>query len=391
MIDRALKVSKERSFFLFGARGTGKSTLLRQVFPKPEATLWIDLLDPEQESRFALHPESLSAVLDEELKQKTPKPWVVIDEIQKVPALLGIVHQYIRAKKFRFALTGSSARKLKRAQADMLAGRASLFELFPLNHLELQSGFSLEKALQWGTLPEAWELSPEECRRYLRSYCQVYLKEEVISEQLVRKVQPFRNFLELAAIQNGQIINYSKFARDCGVDENTIVTYFEILSDTLLGFEIPPFHLSVRKRQRKNPKFYLFDLGVTRTLANRLDETLVPRTSAYGFIFEHFVILEIYRLIRTRELDWKMTYLNTKDNKEIDLIVEKKAHSRVAIEIKSTDRVDEAEVHSFERLAKDIPNAKLLLLSQDRTPQKYGEVSCLHWKEGIEKIFSNEL
>ena len=387
MFPRELTLSTTRSFFLFGARGTGKSTLLERVFPKHDA-LWIDLLAPDQESRFALHPESLAVILDEEIMRKNRKKWVVIDEIQKVPALLGVVHKYIREKKFNFAMTGSSARKLKRAQADMLAGRASLFELFPLNHLELDDGFSLEKALHRGTLPEAWELTPEECNRYLRSYCNVYLKEEVISEQLIRKIMPFRNFLELAAIQNAQIINYSKFAKDCGVDENTVHTYFEILSDTLLGFELQPFHLSIRKRQRRNSKFYLFDIGVTRALSGRLDEKLVPHSGSYGFAFKHFVILEIHRLVHTRELDWKLSYLLTKDGNEIDLIIEKSPQKRIALEIKSNDKVDEARVSSFARLAQDIPHTEMLFLSCDKTPMRFGKVSCLHWKEGIKRIFA---
>jgi uncharacterized protein len=152
----------------------------------------------------------------------------------------------------------------------------------------------------------------------LKAYGSLYLKEEVVAEQFVRKVQPFRNYLELAAIQNGQIVNYSKFANDCGVDVPTVQTYFEILVDTLIGFELQPFHTSIRKRQRKNPKFYFFDTGVVRALAGSLSIPLEPRTYAYGRAFEHFLITEIRRLIQAFEKDWRLSYLTTKDGSEID-------------------------------------------------------------------------
>jgi len=195
----------------------------------------------------------------------------------------------------------------------------------------------------------------------------------------VRKVQPFRNFLELVALQNAQIINYTKFARDCGADVTTIQTYFEILQDTLLGFELPPFHNSIRKRQRKNPKFYLFDIGVTRAMANLLDNGLEPRTSLYGKYFEQFIILEIYRLMKYHEKDWKLSYLTTKDDAEIDLIID----GKFAIEIKSTDRIDEKEVRAFERLAKDLSGVRLLYVSKDPVSQRYGNVECLPWREAL--------
>jgi len=381
MINRALTLSNKRSFFLFGARGTGKTTLLQETFLQPKP-LWIDLLDPELADRLERHPN----LLIELTKKLSPQSWVVIDEVQKIPSLLGIVHQLIREKKINFALTGSSARKLKRAGADLLAGRASWFDLFPFMYEELKDEFNLDYILRFGSLPETLKLDGIEKIRYLKSYCQTYLKEEVIAEQLIRKVQPFRNFLNLAAIQNGQIINYSKFADDVLVEIPTIQTYFEILTDTLLGFELLPFQESIRKRQRKNPKFYFFDLGVSRTLAGEIESNLTPASSAYGKAFEHFVILEVYRKMKSHEKDWGLSYLQTKDHAEIDLIIERSKRDRLVVEIKSTDRVDEKEVHQLEKLGKDILNSKLFYVSCDSIERKIGTVECVHWVSFLSKL-----
>ncbi len=381
MFKRLIHLSLTRSFFLFGARSTGKSTLLRELLPETKA-LWIDLLDPDLERTLSQSPSKLSALLEFEKKHQN-RTWVVIDEIQKVPELLSIVQQFLHQKQIRFAMTGSSARKLRRGASNLLAGRASWFELFPLTHLELDEQFELQSVLNWGSLPEIFELTQKDKIRFLKAYCNIYLKEEILAEQLIRKVQPFRNFIELVALQNGQIINYSKFATDCGVDLTTIQTYFEILQDTLIGFMLLPFHESIRKRQRKNPKFYLFDTGVTRALAGHLEGSLEPRTSAYGRYFEQWIINEIYRFAKCFEQEWRFSYLTTKEGAEIDLILEIHRAHLIAIEIKSYDRIDEKEVFAFERLASDLPHAKLLFISQDQKSQRYGNVDCLHWQKAL--------
>lgn len=383
MFDRIVNPPLSRSFFLFGPRSTGKSTLLKKILPESKAA-WIDLLDPEQERSLSQSPSRLTAFLKQESETKK-RPWVVIDEIQKVPELLSIVQQFIQKKEFHFALTGSSARKLKRGAANLLGGRASWFELSSLTHLELKEHFQLDKVLHWGSLPEIFELNDSDRTHLLKAYCHIYLKEEVVAEQLVRKVQPFRNFLELVALQNVQIVNYSKFAQNCGTDVTTIQTYFEILQDTLIGFQLPPFHRSIRKRQRKNPKFYLFDTGVTRAMAGQIEIPLHPKTSPYGKLFEQFIIIEIHKLLKCYEKDWRLSYLTSKDGAEIDLIIEKPS-ALLALEIKSYTQVDEKEVRSFERLAKDLPQAQMIFISQDPLSQRYGNVECLHWKEAIQKI-----
>lgn len=261
MYSRLVKLIHKHSFFLFGPRGTGKSTLLKERFPL-ESTLWLDLLDSKIEEELASDPSRLYTIVKGQPEAITH---IVIDEIQKIPKLLDEVHRLIEEKLGKvFILTGSSARKLKRGAANLLAGRAFVYHLFPLSYLELKDSFNLETALHWGSLPKIFLLeSSEEREAYLRAYTTTYLKEEIVDEQLIRKLPPFRRFLEVAAQCNGKIVNYANIAKDVGVDEKTIKEYFSILEDTMIGFFLEPFHSSFRKRLVEKPKFYFFDTGVT--------------------------------------------------------------------------------------------------------------------------------
>lgn len=383
MVDRLLKPLKSNSLFLFGARGTGKTTFLRHYF-SAEKTLWLDLLDPLQEEQFSLHPESLSKQI-EALPQDVR--WVVIDEVQKVPRLLNIAHQYIEKSGIRFALTGSSARKLKRGSANLLAGRAFLNHLYPLTAIELGEAFDLQQALQWGTLPKVFlSQGVEEKRSFLQAYALTYLKEEVWGEQLVRRLDPFRRFLEIAAQCNGEIVNYTNIARDVGVDVKTVQSYFMILEDTLLGYFLEPYHTSVRKQQRQNPKFYWFDPGVKRALDRTLTQAVLPNTYGYGKAFEHWVILEAMRMNTYRQKDYRFSYLRSKDGAEIDLIVERPGAPVALIEIKSAEYVDERSTRSVERFAKDFPRAEVFCFSRDPSRKKIGDVVALPWNDGLHEI-----
>jgi predicted AAA+ superfamily ATPase len=218
------------------------------------------------------------------------------------------VHRLIEKTHISFALTGSSSIKLKRGAANLLAGRAFVYNLFPLTHWELQESFQLDAALRWGTLPKIFQFNlDEERERFLKAYSLTYLKEEIAVAQLVRNLNPFRNFLEVAAQCNGQILNYSKIARDVGVDTKTVQAYFSILEETLVGFFLPAFHQSVRKRQRVSPKFYFFDPGVKRALARTLQQEIYPRTYEYDQAFEHWVVLEFFRLAHYLDKEWSFS------------------------------------------------------------------------------------
>jgi predicted AAA+ superfamily ATPase len=383
MFNRIINLPKNNSFFLFGARGTGKTYLLKDSFREIPA-LYIDLLDPDQNETFNLRPRALAEQL---AALKTATEWIIIDEIQKAPKLLDIVHQQIESSRFKFALTGSSARKLRHGSANLLAGRAFVFYLFPLTVREIGEQFSLQTALAWGTLPRVVTLgSNDERRDFLRTYTHTYLQEEITQEQIVRRLDPFRRFLVVASQVSGQIVNFSKIAREVGASTFTVQTYFQILEDTLIGSLIEPFHESVRKRQRGNPKFYLFDTGVQRSLNNTLQVELLPQTYAFGVAFEHFVVNEINRLQSYGKKDYRLSYLRTKDGVEIDLIIERPGLKRALVEIKSTERVADEDIRSLIQLGKDVLNSEAFCLSRDPTPKKIGSVSCFPWQQGLIEI-----
>lgn len=384
MFKRIVKLSASHTFFLFGARATGKSTLLQSMFDS-ETTLFLDLLDPQLEERLFKNPTALKSII----AASPNKKWIVIDEIQKVPKLLDVIHQLSSDKSLKFALTGSSARKLKRGSANLLAGRAFNYVCLPLSFLELENSFDLHEVLQFGSLPEIFSLTVEDKKDYLRAYVDTYFKEEIVAEQLVRKLKPFKSFLPIAAQMNGKILNIKKIAQDVGVDHSTVVNYFEILEDTLVGFMLPPFHESIRKRQRQASKFYYFDVGVTNALKKILDHPPIRSTSAYGSSFEHFIILEIMKLASYGRPDWTFSFLMTKEGVEIDLIIERPGLQRIALEIKSTNdisKLDQQSLTTFQNLAKEIDNCEIILLSQDPIEQKIGEMLCLPWMKAIEHI-----
>ncbi len=347
--------------------------------------MWIDLLDQKLEFQLSKNPSSL---LDMWSVQKSP--WIVIDEVQKIPKLLDVVHQGIENHKIRFALTGSSSRKLKRGSANLLGGRAASFFLSPFSSIELGNDFDLEKALAFGLLPKYWSeenLSSQDIERSLFSYVQTYLKEEVAAEQLVRNLDPFRRFLLSAAQMNGKILNFSHLERDAGISHSQAERHFEILCDTLIGRYLEPFENSIRKRQSKKSKFYFFDTGVLRALKNLAGESLEPSTYEYGEIFETFLINEFFKLKESLEKRWNFSYLRTGSDVEIDLVIEKPRGKPILVEIKSFNRFKQDAVSSFIKIAKDFKGAQKFILSNDPQSQDLGDVQCRHWKLGLREIF----
>jgi len=316
---------------------------------------------------------------------------VIIDEVQKLPRILDVVHQLIEEKKkIQFILSGSSARKLKRGGANLLAGRAFMFYLYPFSSWELGHNFKLDVALSWGLLPAQINLkNKQDKKEYLKAYTLSYLKEEIQLEQIVRKLNPFRKFLEVAAQMNAKPINYSKIAQDIGVDTTTVQNYYSILEETLVGFYLRAYHSSIRKSQRLSPKFYLFDTGVCRALKGTLDLPLLPQTDEFGEAFEHFIILEILKLIEYSRKDWKCFYLLTKDGAEIDLIIERPGDKTVCIEIKSSKKVTKKDIKNLSRLGTDIPQSVLYCLSRDPIKRQINNTICIDWREGLNEIFKN--
>lgn len=385
MKNRLISLPQEYSFFLFGARGVGKSTLIKEDF-SAEQCFWIDLLLPETERRYAHNPDIL---LEEVRALPDSITHIVIDEVQKVPKLLDVVHRLIESSRKYFVLTGSSARTLKAGGANLLAGRAFVKKLYPFSFIELGDQFNLDQALAMGLLPKIWDFKTQNDQYdFLEAYTYTYLKEEVWAEQLVRKLEPFRKFLEVAAQSNGKLINYANIARDCGVDDKTIKTYFSILEDTWVGFMLEPYQHSFRKRLSQTPKFYFFDLGVARTLARTHRIPVTPQTFAYGDYFEQFVIMEVYKLCQYFHPDYRLGFIRTKDALEIDLVIERPGQPLLMIEIKSATQVDESMLSALKRVQKDLPEAEYCCLSNDPIPKVFETgIAAYPWQAALQQFF----
>lgn len=380
MIHRILKPSNSQSFFIFGARGTGKSTYLKKQFGNDFH--YINLLEDKWESRYYSNPD----LLESDLAAIKPAPkWVVIDEVQKIPKILDIVHNLIENQNYKFVLTGSSARKLKRGSANLLAGRAFNYEMFPFTCWELGEKFDLEFVLRWGALPKVFSLTETDRAEYLRSYCQTYLKEEILQEQIVRNGGAFRDFLEIAAQENGKSLNFSKIARDVDVDVKTIQSFFQILEDTLIGFYLPAFHHSKRKSVKLQPKFYIFDLGIKKAMERSLQQDVVEGTTVYGQAFEHFIISEVYRLNSYMRWDFSLSQYQTSAGGELDLILTR-GRKTIAIEIKSATSIDPVEVRKVKRVAEGLSANKVIYVSRDPVASEVDGVTCLHWKDFFEYL-----
>ena len=386
MHARILMPTNNYSYFIFGPRGSGKTFLLRNL-PDIRNALWIDLLNAEEESIFEAHPGEL---LDR-TKNLPQNSRVVIDEVQKAPKLLDLVHKLIEENKLLFSLSGSSARKLKRGAANLLAGRAFIYHLFPFSFLEVPD-FDLTASLEWGMLPKIREFSALDDRKnFLKAYAHTYLQEEIKAEQIVRNLPAFRRFLEVAAQMNGQPINCSKIGRDIHADHTVVRNFYEILEDTLVGFHLPAYDLSVRRQLRKAPKFYLFDPGVKRALDKTLDIPLQPQTHEFGKAFEHFLVLEFFKLSHYRNRDESLFYLQTKNGVEIDLVMTRPGRSTLFIEIKSTTNIGKEDATPLREIAASLPDAQTFLLSRDPHAKAFDRVQACYWEDFLRRYFEDQL
>jgi len=381
MVNRVLKPLKSNSFFIFGARGVGKSYFLKKIFVV-QSFIYFNLLKDDDFNLLFKDKKKIERLA----KDKTYE-WIIIDEIQRLPDLLNEIHSHIEEFDQKFILTGSSSRKLKNGSANLLAGRAYVNSMFPLSYLEIKNKFNLIECLRWGGLPKLLKLnSEEEKMSYLKTYCSVYLKEEISQEQLVRKLEPFRNFLEVAAQMSSKIINFSAIAREVGCDTTTVQTYFSILEDTYLGFYLPAYHKSIRKSQLASPKFYLIDTGIKKALERSLDSKPSEGTSDFGFLFENYLVSEIYKLNSYFHKDWKMSFLSTKNGFEIDLILSKNKKV-ILIEIKSYMKIQIKDADRLAKVRADFgKDVQIYILSRDERKEKIGPVIFNHWQLFLEKF-----
>lgn len=316
--------------------------------------------------------------------------YILVDEVQLLPQLLYEVHRLIEEFKGRcvFALTGSSARKIKRTDSDLLAGRALSFKFFPFSSSEVDFGRHFEKILQFGSLPEVF-LEPDISIvvEILRTYADKYLREEIQQESIVRNLAGFSRFLELAAFANGEPLNYSKIARSAGVSSDTVKEYYQILEDTLLGTLVPAWDRSVRKQLTKAPKFYFFDTGVINSLQGELLTELKSSSYRYGRLFETLVVNEMFRAVETRGLQCSYYHYRTNHGQEIDLIIQKNlASAPIAIEIKSSTSPKVSDVRPLISFKEEHPDATCLVLCN--TPNQYSNqgMQFVPWSKGLDII-----
>lgn len=378
MFVRYPQLNKETdmSIFLFGARQTGKSTLLRSQFPN---SVFIDLLDSELRMRFQRKP----SLLYDMLKGKANGTLVVIDEIPEVPELLNEVHRLISEKGLLFVLCGSSARKLKRKGYNTLGGRAYPCYFYPLTSVEVPD-LDLDRALTFGMLPTHY--LAKNPRRLLSAYVDVYLKEEILEESLVRNLTGFQRFLEIAALTNGEIVNYANIASECGVSAQTVKSYFDILEDTLVGYMIPAYTKVMKRRLVQAPRFYFFDVGLTNHLLHR--ESLVRSTPEYGHAFEHFVILELIAYIGYNHKEEKLSYWRTHSGIEVDVVI---GDALLAIEIKSAEEIQKRHLKGLKSFGDDYPECRKIIVSLDRINREEDGIELLYISDFLSRLWQGEL
>ena len=378
MLERIFQIGKELdgSIFLFGGRQTGKTTILRQQFPN---AISFDLLDTNVRRRLQQRP----VLLYETLKDKPAGTLVIIDEIPEVPELLNEVHRLIVERKLVFILCGSSARNLKRKGHNTLGGRALPVYLYPLVSAEIPD-FDIDRAVNYGMIPPHY--LARNPWRLLAAYIDVYLKEEIKEEALVRNLDAFQRFLEVAALTDGEIINNNNIAQECGVHATTVSSYFDILEDTLIGYRIPAYTKVMKRRLVQAPRFYYFDVGVANYLLYRKE--LIRGSADYGHAFEHLVVQELVAYMHYRHCEEKLSYWRTYTGVEVDIIV---GDARIAIEIKSTEEVQNRHIKNLKAFAEEHPDSKLMIVSLDVFTRQMGKIECIYvmdffhrlWTDGI--------
>lgn len=346
MIKRKLKlpIPGEETFFLWGPRQTGKSTFLRASYPD---AIWIDLLKAEEFRRYLNNPE----LLRQELPRDGKPPFVVIDEIQKLPGLLDEVHWLHENRLVQFALCGSSARKVKRGHANLLGGRAIRYEMFGLIAAELYPNFDLTRILNHGYLPRIY--LAKQPQRLLNAYVANYLKEEIAAEGLVRNLPVFSEFLNMAALSDTELVNFSTIARDCGVSSQTIKEYFQILEDTLLGRWLPSFRKRPKRRVAASSKFYFSDVGVVNFLAKR--GNMEQGSELFGKAFENWCFHELNAYNMYNEAFADFYYWRLAGGTEVDFVIN---DMEIAIEVKASKKISANHLKGLRSLKVDHPEVK---------------------------------
>jgi len=369
---QSFKNSGNESCFLWGARQTGKSTLLKFLYPE---SLYFDLLLSDEYERLVRRPSLLREVIE---GSNLSSP-VIVDEIQRIPELLNEVHWLIENRGIRFILSGSSPRKILRSGGNLLGGRALRYELHPLVSAEIP-GFDLVKALNNGLLPRHY-LSNNP-GKLLSAYLGSYLRDEIITEARIRNITSFSRFLEAAAFSNGEMVNYTNIAADCGVSSPTVREYFQILADTLTGHFLPSFQKNPKRRVINAPRFYLFDVGIAGYLIKR--GRIDFGSEAFGKAFEHFIYQEIIAHSHYSDLNYPVCYWRTASQLEVDFIL---GDHETAIEVKSTSMVNPRHLKGLKSFSEEYKVKRTIVVSTDPHPRRIDNIRILPWKIFLEELW----
>ena len=368
----AIDKNSKHSFFLFGPRGTGKTTWLKANFPEE---IYLDLLDSELSRALMSKPENLENYIPSDYRG-----WVILDEVQKIPSLLNEVHRLIEGKKYKFILSGSSARGLRRAGVNLLAGRALTYYFHPLTSEELAGHFSLEKSLKFGHLPMVY--NTQDPKKFLNSYIQAYLKEEIQQEGLTRNLGDFSRFLETASFSQGEVLNISQVAKEAMLERKTVENYFKILEDLLIAERLPVFNKRAKRKLISHNKFYFFDTGVFRAL--RPSGPLDSNEEIDGPALETLFLQELRALNDYYDLDFKIYYWRSVAKLEVDFVLYGPKIFQ-AIEIKRKSVITDNDLRGLRAFSADYPEAKCYLFCMAKNIEYRGNITIIP----IKKAFSN--
>mgnify|MGYP001589176830 CR=1 FL=1 len=373
MYPRIISPPKDKSFFLFGPRGTGKTTWVKAAFPK---AIFIDLLESEVYNDLLANPQRLEKFIPKDFKDR-----IIIDEVQRVPELLNEIHRLIEKDHYRFVLTGSSARKLRTKGVNLLGGRALIYPFHQLTALELGKDFNLKHSLSFGQLPSVYkEADP---KAYLESYVKAYLREEVQQEGLTRNLGAFSRFLEAASFSQGAIVNTSSVARECGIERKVVENYFSILEDLLIGYKVPVFTKKAKRRMAAHQKFYFFDAGIYRTL--RPSGPLDSPEEIEGMALETLLFQELKAVSDCLKLGYDLYYWHTANRVEVDFILYGRRGLK-AFEVKRTSRISESMLRGLRIFQKDYPSAKSYFIYGGKRRYYEGNITILPVEEALLKL-----
>lgn len=378
MFKRLQKFEKSgnSSLFLWGARQTGKSTLIKEYFPE---ALSFDLLQSEVYQLLLSRPQAIREIV----AANDAKQMIVIDEVQKIPILLNEVQWLIENKRKKFILTGSSPRKIIRENQNLLGGRALRYELYPLTTAEIPD-FNLEKALNNGLLPSHY--LAENAELMLSAYVNSFLEDEIMAEARIRNLSIFMNFLQKAAFSNGEMVNYTSIAKDCGVSSVTVKEYFQILVDSMIGKYVYPYQKRPKRQVVNTPKFYFFDIGMVNHLLKR--KNVVPETENYGNAFEHFIYMEINAHRHYSQKNYDISFWRTSTKLEVDFIV---GENELAVEVKSTDKVQSSHIKNLRAFSEEYTVKHSIVVCNEIYPRLVGNVLILPWREFLRRLWADEL